>query len=102
ATGEHQMTHSADWLPLAYVALTAASFLAYVLMDGWDLGVGILYPLVARTPDRDLLLKTIEPFWDANETWLVFGGMLLLLGFPTAYAALLTKLYVPVFAMLFG
>jgi cytochrome bd ubiquinol oxidase subunit II len=94
------MSHSNDWLPLAYATLTAACFAAYVLMDGWDLGVGILYPLVARRADRDQLLQTIEPFWDANETWLVFGGMVLLLGFPLAYSQLLTQLYVPAIAML--
>jgi cytochrome bd ubiquinol oxidase subunit II len=64
--------------------------------------VGILYPLVARQTDRDLLFESIEPFWDANETWLVLGGMLLLLGFPTAYSLLLTQLYFPIFAMLFA
>jgi cytochrome bd ubiquinol oxidase subunit II len=90
------------YLPLAYAALTAACLLAYVLMDGWDLGVGILYPLVARKRERDQLFLTIQPFWDANETWLVFGGMVLLLGFPLAYSTLLTQLYVPVFTMLFA
>src|ERR1700761_2560436 len=87
-------------LQLAYAALTAGCFVAYVFMDGWDLGVGIMYPLVARASDRNQLMGTIEPFWDANETWLVFGGVLLLLGFPLAYSVLLTKLYVPVIAML--
>jgi cytochrome bd ubiquinol oxidase subunit II len=94
------MNTSIDWLPMAYIALTAACFMAYVLMDGWDLGVGILYPLVARRADREQLMESIGPFWDANETWLVFGGMLLLLGFPLAYAILLTQLYVPIIAML--
>lgn len=94
------MSDPTGYLPLAYLALTAASFLAYVLMDGWDLGVGILYPLIARRQDRDQLMGTIAPFWDANETWLVLGGMLLLLGFPLAYATLLTQLYVPAIAML--
>jgi cytochrome bd ubiquinol oxidase subunit II len=94
------VANSIDWLPLAYLVLIAGSLLAYVLMDGWDLGVGILYPLIARRPDRDQLMGTIAPFWDANETWLVFGGMMLLLGFPLAYAELLTHLYIPVIAML--
>lgn len=94
------MSNPTDWLPFAYLSLIAGSFLAYVLMDGWDLGVGILYPLIARRQDRDQLMGTIAPFWDANETWLVFGGMLLLLGFPLAYSTLLTQLYVPVIAML--
>jgi cytochrome d ubiquinol oxidase subunit II len=94
------MSNTANWLPIAYAALTAGAFLAYVLMDGWDLGVGILYPLVARKEDRDKLMGTIAPFWDANETWLVFGGMMLLLGFPLAYSTLLTELYVPAIGML--
>jgi cytochrome bd ubiquinol oxidase subunit II len=96
------MSMSTDWLPAAYAALAAFCFLCYVLMDGWDLGVGILYPLVARKPERDQMFQSIAPFWDANETWLVFGGMTLLLGFPLAYSLLLTNLYIPVFAMLFA
>ena len=94
------MNHPADWLPFAYAGLVAASLLAYVLMDGWDLGVGIIYSLIARAGDRDRALRSIEPFWDANETWLVLGGMTLLLGFPTAYAELLTLMYVPASGML--
>jgi cytochrome bd ubiquinol oxidase subunit II len=93
------MSH-ADWLALTYAALVAGSLLAYVLMDGWDLGVGIIYPLIARQQERVQLMRSIEPFWDANETWLVLGGMTLLLGFPSAYAALLTRLYVPACVML--
>ena len=96
------MNHATDWLALAYAALVAGALVAYVLMDGWDLGVGILYPLVPGRAARDQLLETIQPFWDANETWLVFGGMALLLGFPLAYASLLTRLYVPVCVMLFA
>ena len=96
------MSMSTDWLPAAYAALAAFCFLCYVLMDGWDLGVGILYPLVARKQERDQMFQSIAPFWDANETWLVFGGMTLLLGFPLAYSLLLTKLYLPVLTMLFA
>lgn len=91
---------TADWLPLVFAALAALSVLAYVLMDGWDLGVGILYPLVARDADRQLMLESIAPCWDANETWLVFGGMMLLAGFPLAYATLLPLLYMSLILML--
>jgi cytochrome d ubiquinol oxidase subunit II len=89
-----------DWIPLAFASIAAMSVLAYVLMDGWDLGVGILYPLVARDHDREVMLNSIAPFWDANETWLVFGGMMLLVGFPLAYATLLSSLYIPLMLML--
>lgn len=88
------------WISLAFAALAALSVLAYVLMDGWDLGVGILYPLVARDRDQEVMLDSIAPFWDANETWLVFGGMMLLVGFPIAYASLLSSLYLPLILML--
>ncbi len=87
-------------LPLIFAGLTLGSVLAYVLMDGWDLGVGILLPLVARRSDTQALFDSIAPFWDANETWLVFGGMMLLTGFPLAYATLLPHVYLPLFLML--
>jgi cytochrome bd ubiquinol oxidase subunit II len=93
---------STDWLPIAYAALAAFCFLCYVLLDGWDLGAGILYPLVARKPERDQMFRSIAPFWDGNEIWLVFGGLTLLLGFPLAFSLLLTKLWIPVFALLFA
>jgi cytochrome d ubiquinol oxidase subunit II len=96
------MIDANQWLPLVFAAVTTLSILAYVLMDGWDLGVGILYPLVARRADRQVLFDSIAPFWDANETWLVFGGMMLLVGFPLAYATLLPMLYLPAFVMLFA
>jgi cytochrome d ubiquinol oxidase subunit II len=94
------MSGSAHYVPLLCAAVAAAAILAYVLMDGWELGVGILYPLVARQADRDLLFESIEPFWGVNEAWLALGGILLLLAFPTACALLLTRLYLPIFAML--
>jgi cytochrome bd ubiquinol oxidase subunit II len=96
------MSGAADYLPLLWAAVAAAAILAYVLMDGWVLGIGILYPLVARQTDRELLIESIAPFWSANEIWLVLGALLLLLGFPTAYAFILTQLYFPIIAMLFA
>jgi cytochrome bd ubiquinol oxidase subunit II len=94
------MSGAAHYVPLLWAGVAAAAILAYVLMDGWVLGVGILYPLVARQTDRDLLIASIAPSWAANDTWLVFGALLLMLGFPTAYSLLLTELYLPIFAML--
>jgi cytochrome bd ubiquinol oxidase subunit II len=96
------MSGSADYVPLLCAAIAAAAILAYVLMDGWELGVGILYPLVARQADRDLLFESIEPLWGVNETWLALGSMLMLLAFPTACSLLLAQLYLPILAMLFA
>jgi cytochrome bd ubiquinol oxidase subunit II len=71
-------------------------------MDGFDLGVGILFPFAPRDADRDLMMDSIAPIWDGNETWLVFGGTLLIGAFPLAYATLLPAFYVPVVLMLFA
>lgn len=95
------MSVAADYISLLWACVAAVAILAYVWMDGWVLGVGILYLLVARPADRDLLIASIAPSWAANEIWLVLSAMLLLLGFPAAYSLLLTHLYLPVFAMLF-
>jgi cytochrome bd ubiquinol oxidase subunit II len=94
------MSGSANFVPLLCAGAAAAAILAYVLMDGWELGVGILYPLVARQADRDLLFDSIEPLWGVNETWLALGAILMLLAFPTACSLLLTQLYLPVLAVL--
>jgi len=67
-------------------AIIALGVLLYVLMDGWDLGVGILFPLAAREQERDEMMESIAPFWDGNETWLVFGGVTLSAAFPSVYA----------------
>ena len=89
---------------LAYVAfaIIALAVLLYVLMDGWDLGVGILFLLAARERDRDEMMESIAPFWDGNETWLVFGGVTLFAAFPAVYASTLQTLYLPVMVMLFA
>jgi cytochrome d ubiquinol oxidase subunit II len=89
---------------LAYVsfAIIALGVLLYVLMDGWDLGVGILFPLAARERERDEMMESIEPFWDGNETWLVFGGVTLFAAFPAIYALALQVMYLPVMVMLFA
>jgi len=86
-----------------FFAIAAAIVIGlYVTLDGFDLGVGILYPFAPRSDDRDVMMRTLEPFWDGNETWLVMGGMTLLAGFPLAFAILLPAFYVPLWLMLFG
>ncbi|HWJ94183.1 MAG TPA: cytochrome d ubiquinol oxidase subunit II, partial [Telluria sp.] len=67
----------------------------YVVMDGFDLGIGMLYPLVPERRDRDTMMNTVAPVWDGNETWLVLGGEGLLAAFPVAYSIILSGLYLP-------
>lgn len=94
-------TNPAEWLPWAFASLMGFSILVYVVLDGFDLGVGILFPL-ASAEDQDRMIGSIGPFWDANETWLVLAVGLLLVAFPTAHGMILTALYLPVFIMLIG
>jgi cytochrome d ubiquinol oxidase subunit II len=91
-----------DILPVVFAALMAAAILAYVVLDGFDLGVGILLPFAAEPREGDRMVASIGPFWDANETWLVLGVGLLLVAFPTAHGMVLTALYLPVALMLVG
>src|SRR3546814_87906 len=88
------------WLPLAAAAAIGFSVAMYVLMDGFDLGVGILFPGAARTEWRDAMMVSVAPVWDGNETWLVMGGGGLLALFPLAYATLLPAYYLPITVML--
>ena len=89
-------------LPLLLGFAVVFGVVMYVVMDGFDLGVGILFMLAPSDADRDLMMNSIAPIWDGNETWLVFGGTLLLAAFPLAYAILLPALYVPLMVMLFA
>lgn len=91
----------AVWLPWTFAALMGLSILIYVVLDGFDLGVGLLMPL-ADDAEKDRLVASIGPFWDANETWLVLAIGILLVAFPTAHGTILTALYLPVFVMLVG
>jgi cytochrome d ubiquinol oxidase subunit II len=91
----------AGWLPLAFLAVMGLAVLAYVILDGYDLGVGMLLPL-ASDADKDVMVASIGPFWDANETWLVLGIGVLLVAFPLAHGVILTSLYLPVACMLLG
>jgi cytochrome bd ubiquinol oxidase subunit II len=88
-------------LPLVFMAVMGLALLAYVVLDGYDLGVGILLPF-ATDAEKDLMVASIGPFWDANETWLVLGIGVLLVAFPRAHSLVLTNLYLPVAVMLVG
>jgi len=87
-------------LPLIWVGLIAVAVLMYVLLDGFDLGVGILFPFARSPADRDVMMDAIAPYWDGNETWLVLGGGGLLAAFPLAYSILMPAFYLPVILML--
>jgi cytochrome d ubiquinol oxidase subunit II len=89
-------------LPLIWVALIATAIFLYVLLDGFDLGVGVLFPFAPTDSCRDRMMNSIAPFWDGNETWLVLGGGGLFAAFPLAYAILMPALYMPVILMLLG
>jgi cytochrome d ubiquinol oxidase subunit II len=88
-------------LPLVFMVLMGLSVLAYVVLDGYDLGVGMLMP-AASGEEQSMMVASIGPFWDANETWLVLGIGILLAAFPLAHGIVLTALYLPVVAMLVG
>jgi cytochrome bd ubiquinol oxidase subunit II len=89
-------------LPPIWIMIIAFGLMMYVVMDGFDLGIGILFPFVGDRGDRDTMINTVAPVWDGNETWLVLGGAALLAAFPLAYSVLLSALYLPLFGMLAG
>lgn len=89
-------------LQLIWAGLIATAVLLYVTLDGFDLGVGILFPFAKSKEERDVMMNTIAPVWDGNETWLVLGGGGLLAAFPLAYSVLMPALYLPVLLMLAG
>jgi cytochrome bd ubiquinol oxidase subunit II len=91
---------AATWLPFVWAALIAFAVLAYVLLDGFDLGVGILFFAERDDEDRDVMVNTVVPVWDGNETWLVLGGGGLLAVFPLAYATIMPALYPTIVGML--
>lgn len=92
---------SGDWLPYTFAFLMGLSMLIYAVLDGYDLGVGILTDSV-HDKHKDRMIASIGPFWDANETWLVLGVGLLLVAFPLAHGVILSHLYIPVCVMLIG
>jgi len=87
-------------LPFIWAMLIAFAVLMYVVLDGFDLGIGILFPAIKGERNRDVMMKSIAPVWDGNETWLVLGGGGLFAVFPLAYSVLLTAFYAPLIAML--
>jgi cytochrome d ubiquinol oxidase subunit II len=89
-------------ISLIFAFLAIFGVIVYVLADGFDLAVGILFLFAPREVDRDLMMASIEPVWDGNETWLVFGGTFLFAAFPAAYYILLPAFYLPIIFMLFA
>jgi cytochrome d ubiquinol oxidase subunit II len=95
------MTGSID-IATVWAFIIAFAVFVYVVMDGFDLGLGILFPLFSNKSHRDVIMNSVAPVWDGNETWLVLGGGGLMAAFPLAYAILMPALYTPIIAMLIG
>ncbi len=90
-----------EWyLPLIWAGVIGTAVAMYVIMDGFDLGIGILFPFARSETERDQMMRSIAPFWDGNETWLVLGGAGLFVAFPRAYAVIMPAFYLPVIVML--
>lgn len=91
-------------MSLSYIwaAILVFGIMMYIIFDGFDLGVGILFPMLRNAEEQEIALSTILPVWDGNETWLVFGGALLYGAFPIVYSTLLPVLYAPLMIMLFS
>ncbi|MGH7040224.1 MAG: cytochrome d ubiquinol oxidase subunit II [Stellaceae bacterium] len=89
-------------LPFLFGIAMAFGIAMYVIADGFDLGIGVLFLLAPSESDRDIMMNSVAPIWDGNETWLVFGGTVLIGAFPLAYATILPALYLPLVLMLFG
>ena len=89
-------------LPLLWAIIILFSIMMYVVMDGFDLGIGILYPFFQEKSERDVMMNSVAPVWDGNETWLILGGAGLLAAFPLVYTVFLPALYIGVFLLLAG
>src|SRR4030081_1543224 len=89
-------------LPTIWAFIIAFAVFAYVVLDGFDLGIGILFPVFAPGEERNTTINSVAPVWDGNETWLVLGGGGLMAAFPLAYAIVMPALYAPITAMLLG
>jgi cytochrome d ubiquinol oxidase subunit II len=90
------------YLPLAWAGIIGTAVMLYVVLDGFDLGIALLFPFAGNERERDQMMRSIAPFWDGNETWLVMGGGGLLVAFPAAYSVIMPALYLPVIVMLLG
>jgi cytochrome d ubiquinol oxidase subunit II len=90
----------AMWLPIIWIGLLGAAVALYVVLDGFDLGIGILFPFSPEEQDRDVMMNSVAPFWDGNETWLVLGGGGLFVAFPLAYGIIMSGFYLPIIIML--
>ena len=88
------------YLPIVWAVLIATAVVMYVILDGFDLGIGILFPSTRKEEERDQMMNSIAPFWDGNETWLILGGGGLWVAFPKAYAVIMPAFYLPVIIML--
>lgn len=100
-TDINTLSGAAFWLPVIFIGLMGLALFIYAILDGYDLGVGILLPKDSEE-QRDTMIASIGPFWDANETWLVLGIGILLIAFPSAHSMILFNLYLPVTVMLAG
>jgi cytochrome bd ubiquinol oxidase subunit II len=89
-----------SYLPVIWAAVLGLAVAMYVILDGFDLGIGILFPFAETERERDQMMNTVAPFWDGNETWLVLGGAGMMVAFPLAYSIILPALYLPVIVML--
>jgi cytochrome d ubiquinol oxidase subunit II len=90
-----------EWyLPVIWAGVIGTAVALYVILDGFDLGIGILFPFAETEGERDQMMNSVAPFWDGNETWLVLGGAGLWVAFPRAYAVVMPALYIPVIVML--
>jgi cytochrome bd ubiquinol oxidase subunit II len=89
-------------LVIVWTALVGVVIIAYVVLDGFSLGIGLLFPLGSDETSRDVMMNSIAPVWDANQTWLVFGGGALFAAFPTTYAVLFSALYIPLISLILG
>src|ERR1700756_2664024 len=89
-----------SYLPVIWAVIIGCTVAMYVILDGFDLGIGILFPFAESERERDQMMNSVAPFWDGNETWLVLGGAGMMVAFPLAYSIILPALYLPVIVML--